>query len=191
MAGIGADSPASTSSRNAFAWGSSVASKADSRELPTRVRRKKVAAGGAAMPSRSGAARAPQYVLPAHELAIIFADRALRRCEAGVGGEGALRPFPDVAKDSTARTRDDRSGLVELVADHSIGRGGEILPLRFGRKARARPACKRVGLEVADLRYRRGTIDFAATAEGEFGALFIPIERYRNPFALQPVPTFG
>src|SRR5512146_1838976 len=98
MAGIGAERPARTSSRNAFVWGSSVASKTQPSELPTSVGWKEVAIGGAAVPARSGAARAFQYELAAHEFAIIFADGALGRREAGVGRKGALRPFPHVAK---------------------------------------------------------------------------------------------
>src|SRR5687767_7953588 len=116
MAGIGAARPASTSSRNACVCWSSVASKAKPGELPARVRREEIAVGGAAVPARRGAARAPEHQLAAHEFAVIFAGRAGRRGEAGVGGEGALRPFPDIAEHPTAGPGNGGAGFVELVA---------------------------------------------------------------------------
>ena len=44
------------------------------------------------------AAAAAQDELPVHELAIIFADRALDGVEAGIGAIGAAGPFPDIAE---------------------------------------------------------------------------------------------
>src|SRR5689334_24708 len=131
MAGIGAERPAITSSRNAAicsggVCGSSVFSKAHPRELPARGRREEVAVGGAAVTARRRAARSLEHELPRHELPIIFADRARRRSEAGVGFEGALGPLPDVAEDAAAGPWNDGARLVELVADVRVGRGGEI-----------------------------------------------------------------
>src|SRR5207253_8331003 len=114
---MGADSPASTSSRNAIVCGSSVASKANPRELPPSARREEVAIRGPAMAARRRAARALQHELPAHELAVIFADRALGRSEAGVGREAGLRPLPHVAEHPAAKARSDRAGPVQLVAE--------------------------------------------------------------------------
>ena len=48
---------------------SSVASKADSCELPAGARREEIAVGGAAVPARGRAAGAFQHELTAHELA--------------------------------------------------------------------------------------------------------------------------
>src|SRR5579884_3894381 len=122
IAGIGAESPASTSSRKAVVCGSSVLSKAHSRELPARGRREEVAVGSAAVPARSGAARALQHELPRHELAIIFADRAFGRSEAGVGRKGALRPFPDIAEQvAAAGARHYRFGFIQLIASVRVG----------------------------------------------------------------------
>src|SRR5690348_142786 len=112
MAGIGAERPASTSSRKALVCGSSVASKANSRELPARRRREEIAVGGTAVPARRRAARAFQDELAAHELAVVLADSSCRRCEARVGAERALRPFPDVAEHSATRSRGDSAGFI-------------------------------------------------------------------------------
>ena len=99
------------------------------------------------MPARRGAARALQDELPAHELAIIFADRALGGREAGVGSKGALRPFPDVAEHAAAgrgATAPASSSWLPMIG---IGRSGEILPFGFGRQARAGPAGVGIGLD--------------------------------------------
>src|SRR5437868_10421453 len=122
MAGIGAERPASTSSRNASVCGSSVFSKAHSRELPASRRLEEVAIGGAAVPARGGAACALEHELPAHELAVIFADRARGGRKAGEGIERAPGPFPDVAEQAGGGSRRDRVGMIELVADHGVGR---------------------------------------------------------------------
>src|SRR5690242_4905532 len=110
---MGADRPASTSSRKARVCGSSVASKAYSRELPPGARREEIAIGGTAMPPRRRAACTLQHELAAHELAVVLADRAFGRCEAGVGTEGAPGPLPDIAEHSATRARYDCPGLVE------------------------------------------------------------------------------
>src|SRR3546814_21146821 len=50
------------------------------------------------MAARSRDAAAAQHELAAHELAIIFADRAGRGAEAGIGTIGAAGPFPHAAE---------------------------------------------------------------------------------------------
>src|SRR3982750_3852572 len=106
---MGADSPASTSSRNASVWSSAresgVASKPKPSKLPPCAWREEVAIGRAAVPARRRATRALQNELPAHEFAIIFAHRAFRRGEARIGSETALGPFPDVAEEAATRAR--------------------------------------------------------------------------------------
>src|SRR5215204_4476582 len=114
MAGIGSARPARTSARKAgSACPSAVASKPHPRELPARGGWEEVAVGGAAVPARGGAAGSLEHHLPAHELAIIFADRALGGLESGVGEEGAHRPLPDVAEQAAAGFRHDRPGGIE------------------------------------------------------------------------------
>src|SRR6476469_9319830 len=135
MAGVGAERPASTSSRKALVCGSSVASKEDSGELPARRRREEIAVGGPAVPARRGATRSLQNELPAHELAVVLAHRALGGGKARVGCEGALRPFPDIAEDAAAGAGDGGSSLVELVADHRVRGCCEVFPFRLGRQA--------------------------------------------------------
>ena len=124
------------------------------------------------MAARRGAAAAAQHELPAHELAIIFADRALGGPEAGIGAIGAAGPFPDIAEKGGAGgggTRLDRAGGVELVARTRIVRGGGGFPFGLGRQARAGLAGIGVGLEEADMRHGRGGIDRAAAIESEAG----------------------
>src|SRR5690242_10957434 len=133
MAGMDADRPASTSSRNAMVWGSSVLSNADPRELPARGGRKEVAIGCPAVASRRRAACALEHELAAHELPVVLANRTRGRREARVGSEGALCPFPDVPEHSAAWTRRDRSGLVELVADLRVRGRSEAFPFHFSR----------------------------------------------------------
>src|SRR3546814_10052175 len=86
------------------------------------------------MPARGGAAAAAQDELAAHELAIIFADRAGRSAEAGIGAIGAAGPFPDAAEHLLQRRVVvrcgglDRPRGIELVAARRIERRGG----RFG-----------------------------------------------------------
>src|SRR5689334_21201364 len=75
----------------------SLAREPDARELPARVRREEVAVGRTHVSGRRGAGFAAQDVLAAHELAVVFADRAGRGAIAGVGRVRRRRPFPHVA----------------------------------------------------------------------------------------------
>src|SRR6185503_201675 len=186
---MGAESPASTSSRNAFVWGSSVASKAKSRELPASAWREEVAVGGAAMTARCGAACAFQNILAAHELAVVLADGSFGLGKTGVGSEGALRPFPDVAEDSAAGTGNNSGGIVELIADQRIGGGAEVLPFGFGREACAGPAGVGVGFEITDVSNRSRPIDLAPAPEREFRTVVTPVERSGDAFLLHPGPA--
>src|SRR6185503_6840430 len=187
---MGAESPASTSSRNAFVWGSSVASKAKSRELPASAWREEVAVGGAAMTARCGAACAFQNILAAHELAVVLADGSFGLGKTGVGSEGALRPFPDVAEDSAAGTGNNSGGIVELIADQRIGGGAEVLPFGFGREACAGPAGERVRFKIADVRDGSRPVDLAASTERELRAILAPVQRGDDAFLLHPCPAF-
>src|SRR5688500_6169843 len=135
MAGIGSERPFSTSARSAGSTFSSVLSKAHPRELPARGRREEAAVAGARMAAWSRAAGALQQHLAAHELAIIFANRALLGLEAGVGKESRAGPLPHIAERPAARFGEDRAGLVQLVAEARVGRTEGGLPLRLGRQA--------------------------------------------------------
>ena len=119
------------------------------------------------MPARRCAARALQHELPAHELAIILADRAGRRGRSLGRTRRRSGSIPRHRRTFRRRARQDGAGLVELVADHGIGGRGEILPLGLGRQACARPAGKGVGLEIADVRDRSGPVDLAPSAKRE------------------------
>ena len=141
------------------------------------------------MAARRGAARALEHQLPAHELAIILADRAVGRSEAGVRGKGARGPFPDVAEQAVAGSRRYSARLVELVAKIGIGRSGEALPFGFGRKPRAGPARERVGFVKTDVGDRGGPIDLASPAKRELGPVVAPVERTGDAFLPHPGPA--
>src|SRR5689334_1160215 len=188
---MGAERPASTSSRKATVCGSSVLSKANPRELPARGGREEVAIGSAAVSARCRAARALQHELAAHELAVVLADRTFGWREARVRSKGALRPFPDVAKHPAASARQNGPGLVELVSEVRIRGGREALPFGFSRQPSTGPAGVSVGLEITDVGDRRRPIDLSPSAQSELGALFVPVERRGAALALHPVPTLG
>src|SRR3546814_19635203 len=67
-------------------------------ELPALMRIEEVAVAGPRMAPGRGARPTLQHELAAHELAIIFADRAFYRSEAGIGQIGGAGPFPDIAE---------------------------------------------------------------------------------------------
>src|SRR3954447_13526020 len=182
-------SPASTSLRNASVCGSGVASKAKPGELPARVRREEVAVRLPAVAPRSRAARALEHQLPAHELAVIFADCAIRRGEAGVGSESALSPFPDVTEHPVTRPRGNRTGRVQLVAEARIGRRGEAFPLCLRRQSRPGPAGECVRLIITDVCDGSGPVDVAAAAERELAVRPAPVKRSPDALAPDPVPA--
>src|SRR5688572_23598927 len=98
------------------------------------MRREEVAVAGPAVPARRGATRPLQDELPAHELAVIFADRTLGRLEAGVSEECTCGPFPDVTENVAGRLGQDGPGLVKLIAKVGVGGLGKAFPLGFGRQ---------------------------------------------------------
>src|SRR3981189_3497921 len=71
-----------------------VIGEAQSRELPTMVWIKEVAIGDTAMPVWSCKRGAAQHQLVDHELAVVFAERALNGTVARIGGVGAAGPLP-------------------------------------------------------------------------------------------------
>src|SRR5450756_402103 len=102
------------------------------------MRIEKVAIGHTAVSGRSCKRGATQHQLIEHELAVVFAERALAGPVAGVGGVGAAGPLPR-----------DPEGVVEMA-----GAGGDF-PFHLGRQMPAAPACERVGLVIADMADRR------------------------------------
>src|SRR5579864_2095311 len=68
-------------------------------KLPARFRRKKIAVGGANVRARRGARSATQDHLSAHELSVVFTQRAGTRLIAGISEISARGPLPDVAKE--------------------------------------------------------------------------------------------
>src|SRR3974390_2335070 len=92
-----------------------------------------VAIGDTAVSGRGCKRGAAQHQLVDHELAVVFAERALDCPVAGVGRIGAAGPLPD-----------DAEGIIELAASR------RHFPLHFGRLVLAAPASESVRLVVAD-----------------------------------------
>src|ERR1700730_2219772 len=102
------------------------------------MRIKEVAVRDTAMSGGSCKRGAAQHQLIDHELAVVFAERALDRPIAGIGGIGASRPLPD-----------DPEGVVEMA-----GASGDF-PFHLGRQMLSLPARERVRLVIADMADRR------------------------------------
>src|SRR3546814_17000521 len=139
-----------------------VLGEANAGELTAWVGVEEMAVGGAAMAARGRAAAAAQHELAAHKLAIIFADRARRGAETGIGAVGAAGPFPHAAEHllqvrvAVLRRRLDRAGRIELLAAIPIATRGRRLPFLFGGQARAGPAREGVAPDEPELRTRPG-----------------------------------
>src|SRR3546814_3937421 len=88
---------------------SKILREANAGELPALVGVEEIAVGGAPMAARGRAAAAAQHELAAHKLAIIFADRARRGAETGIGAVGAAGPF------THARSEEHTSELQSLM----------------------------------------------------------------------------
>src|SRR3954468_8999142 len=82
---------------------SGVVGEAQSRELPAVVWIKEVAIGDAAVPGRGCKRGAAQHQLIDHELAVVFAERALDGAISGVRRVRTAGPLPD-----------DAEGIVQL-----------------------------------------------------------------------------
>src|ERR1700733_13708163 len=98
-----------------------------------------VAIGDTAVSFRSCKRGAAQHQLVDHELAVIFAERALDRPVTGIGGIGAAGPLPH-----------DTISVVEMA-----GAGGDF-PLHFRWQMPAAPACECVGFVITDMADRGG-----------------------------------
>src|SRR5690606_40479041 len=141
---------------------SKILGKSHAGELPALVGVKGVAVAGAQMAARRRAAAPAQDELPAHELSIIFADRAGGCTETRIGSIGAAGPFPHAAEHllegavSTCRRGLHGPGVIELLPAEGAARRRGRLPPELGRQPRAGPACKGVSLGKADMRDGRG-----------------------------------
>src|SRR3546814_8029836 len=73
-----------------------------------------VAVAGPRMAPGRGARPTLQHELAAHELAIIFADRAFYRSEAGIGQIGGAGPFPDIAEHRSEEHTSELQSLMRI-----------------------------------------------------------------------------
>src|SRR6266404_6608700 len=123
---------------------------------------KEVAVGKTAMPVWGCKRRAAQHQLVDHELAVVFAERALNGTVAGIGGVGAAGPLPH-----------DPERVVEMAGSPSD------FPLHFGRQMLAAPARERVGFVIADVADGGGRVDGLQSGQGHD----LPFARYLAPVA--------
>src|SRR4051812_35365175 len=142
-------------------------------KLPACFRREKIAVRGANVGARRSARSATQDHLSAHELSVVFTQRARSRLIAGVGKIGACSPLPYVAKelqrDATLQTalQRCRSGCgMESAAFQKIALNGwdtacSYFPFELGRQARPGPPGKRVSLVIAHMADRLGFFHIA------------------------------
>src|SRR6267142_2526732 len=72
--------------------------EADAGDLPACSRREEIAIRGPAVAAGRQTGTATQYILVHHELAVVFADRALGPEVTGVGRVARLRPLPCLAE---------------------------------------------------------------------------------------------
>ena len=135
-----------------------------------------VAIAGPRMALGRGEGPASQDHLIGHELAVVFRRRPLGRAKSRIGGVGAGRPLPDLAR----QVREGRR----------IG-SRRLLPLRLGRQPSPRPPRKGVGLIEADMANRSRRIDGAPPGQGHDAParrLFTPVERRGPALRLHPRP---
>src|SRR4051812_31126925 len=128
--------------------------QSDATQLPSRRWRKEVPVGQAGVRARSGAGSAAQDHLVAHELSVVFAERALVGLVTGIRKIGGGGPLPGIAEELIAavRSRMEIGGLEKILAvDLRTGAPCGNLPFEFGRQACTRPSCIGVGLVVADV----------------------------------------
>src|SRR5579863_846108 len=85
--------------------------KPDAGKLPTRFGRKEVAIRSPDVGRGRDAGTAAQDKLAAHELAVIFAQRAGQRTESRIAEIGAGGPFPAIAKELRGALECGRSAL--------------------------------------------------------------------------------
>src|ERR1700736_1760219 len=124
---------------------------------------KEVAIGNTAMSARGCERGAAQHQLVDHELAVVFAERALNGTVAGIGGVGAAGPLPY-----------DPERVVEMAGSPCD------FPLHFGRQMLAAPAREGVGFVIADVADGGGRVDRLQSAK-----------RHPLPLAVDLAPVAG
>src|SRR3546814_570928 len=121
---------------------SKILREANAGELPALVGVEEIAVGGAAMAARGRAAAAAQHELAAHQLAIIFAARAQRGAENGIGAvgtDGNVRTWPKLAHNSHGKG----PGGGERRGIDSVGRGRRNGGRRRGNGRSGSRSCRR------------------------------------------------
>ena len=145
------------------------------------------------MAARGGAAGALEHELPAHELAIIFADRARLRARSRGRARRRLGPLPDVAERSAAGARAStapaRSSWLPRLGSAERRRN---LPIRLRSAGARRPSGRRrrPRNKLMCATGAAGSI-VAPSGEGEMAAVAAPVERRATCLRADPVPAFA
>ena len=147
------------------------------------------------MAARGGTAATAQHPLAAHEFAVVFAEVAGERTEAGISTIGAAGPFPDIAEQLA-----DASALpclrMQLVVIGEVAfdrlRGGGRFPFEFGGQAGAGPACAGIGFVVAEMTDRCVRIELAPATQGELAQqVVVPVQRMLPLLGLTQRPALA
>lgn len=153
------------------------------------------------MSGRGRATAAAQHHLPDHELAVVLADRAGQRPEAGIGVVGKAGPLPDLAdhlQQPVARGGRDRVRVRRVVSGcRPRLRCGGGSPLELGRQPGVGPLRVGGGLVEAQVADRLGRVERAPAHQREhcraFGVELAPVERrlpaaglHRGPAVAEP-----
>ena len=152
-----------------FNSASGIFRKANTAELPARLRRKEIAIRCPDMTSRRSTRSAAQHILIAHELAVVLAECTGRRRITGIGRVRTLRPLPDLAEHLRESLRRDASastgwkcslsaklpsiGTSAAACSHSASLGKRPAPSRIG-----------ISLKIADMHHRILRLDWPSAA---------------------------
>src|SRR5579863_1248374 len=133
------------------------------RELPARMRRKKVTIARANVTGWSNARTPTQNKLVAHKLAVVFPDDSRLRLESRIGDVRARGPLPNITEDLLHSVTPGGLGMENIVFQHGAfywHANRSHLPFRFCRQALAPPARIGIGFVIADVTDRLSRINF-------------------------------
>ena len=151
---------------------------------------------------RGGNTRAaPQHHLPAHEFAVILAERSCQRSKSRIAKISARRPLPAIAKHlcRTIRNRFQGYGFqmsgFQKIPGHEL-RCRRRLPFRLGCQPLAGPMSVGIRFEIADVGdgTARNLRQLSLSAQGTYhpiSILFAPVEWRCPALRLHGLPPNG
>src|ERR1700722_384110 len=174
-------------------------------KLPSCLGGEEVAIGRADMPGRRYTRAAAQNHLPAHEFAVVLAERAIQWLEAGKAEVGTAGPHPTVpiilrtvlALGEFGGSRHQQPGIKQISLDWLAFHCS--LPLKFRRQPFACPARVSVCFKKAHMTQRSGRelLERQLTPQRKYGPaspfpgaiFFCPVERRSPAVRLHRVPS--